>query len=882
VSLTKGMLDPRRPAGGAIIADLLADGVVLDVPDRLTDVTSWHGHVPFAFWCVAALRPRVLVELGTHKGDSYSAFCQAVHRLGLPTACYAVDTWRGDHQAGLYEGDEIFAELEAYHARNYGGFSRLVRSTFDEALAQFADGTIDLLHVDGLHTYEAVRHDFESWVPKLSRSAVVLFHDVNVREGDFGVWRLWDELRAGYPHFTLLHAHGLGVLVTGPEAPEPAKRLAACDAEEAGRVRALFARLGEAVALERERSAAREEAVRSAERVAELEARGAAARAELEERAGAVRAGLEARIGELGAELDAAKAELARHVAVTTRASSSWLVRRALRRARRGVARPEAPADVAPARPRSSLSRSFAGLPRRLAHAASVALDVLRWTVTFQLLAGLRRRRYARLIRRSGLFDAAFYLSQCGDDPAARKDPIAHFLLCGAARGLDPHPLFDTSAYLEQHPGARPPRKNPLVHFIRCRRESGRAGSADVAVSSGEVLLRERPYRAPAAAGSGRDVLVVDHRTPTPDQDSGSVRMLALLSLLRRLGHAVAFVSAGPERMPTYEEELRRRGIEVHVGFPDGLALLEAEGDRFGWAILSRPETCARFLGPVRAYAPQATVIYDTVDLHWVRLEREAELTGSAETRTRAERARALERVSAACVDVVLAVTEREREVLLAEVPAARVEVLPNVHATRASSRAWDARDGLMFIGGFEHAPNVDGVRWFVESVLPLVQARLPGTVLHVVGSRAPEEVRRLSSPTVHVAGYVRDPLEYFDGCRVFVAPLRFGAGMKGKIGQAMSHGLPVVTTSIGAEGMGLQDGEHVLVADAPETFADAVVRLHTDRLLWEKLSRRGASHVEEHFSPQAVGVRLEALLQGTAARAAGDARVAREEGSAA
>src|SRR4051794_10342677 len=142
--------------------------VVFDQPRRLSDVESWHEHIPFAFFAVAALEPHVLVELGTHKGDSYCAFCQAVEVAGLPTRCYAVDTWQGDEQTGFY-GPEVLSELRAYHDPLYGSsFSRLLQQTFDEASARFTDGSIDLLHVDGCHTYEAVVHDVETWLPKLS------------------------------------------------------------------------------------------------------------------------------------------------------------------------------------------------------------------------------------------------------------------------------------------------------------------------------------------------------------------------------------------------------------------------------------------------------------------------------------------------------------------------------------------------------------------------------------------------------------------------------------------------------------------------------------------------------------------------------------------
>src|SRR5262249_29827306 len=152
--------------------------------------STWIEHVPFAFWLVDVLRPRAIVELGTHNGVSYSAMCQAVKSLELTTSCFAVDTWKGDGHTGFYS-ENVYHNLATFHDQRYGAFSRLLRSSFDEALNQFEDGSIDLLHIDGMHTYEAVRHDYESWLPKLSTNAIVLFHDTNVLDSDFGVFQLW-------------------------------------------------------------------------------------------------------------------------------------------------------------------------------------------------------------------------------------------------------------------------------------------------------------------------------------------------------------------------------------------------------------------------------------------------------------------------------------------------------------------------------------------------------------------------------------------------------------------------------------------------------------------------------------------------------------------
>jgi glycosyltransferase involved in cell wall biosynthesis len=242
------------------------------LPRRYTRWSAWHEHIPFAMYAVGAFRPRVLVELGAHAGDSYCAFCQAVMEGGLETRCYAIDTWEGDPHTGFY-GAQVLEELKKYHDPLYGHFSTLVKATFDAAVELFRDGEIDLLHVDGYHTYEAVGHDFAVWLPKLSRKGIVLLHDTQERRSDFGTWRFWEELKERFPHFEFTHGHGLGVLIVGEEAPEAARRLAALSDDDAEVVREFFSGLGHRVSLLARQSALQEDLIEVKSRLAEHEAK---------------------------------------------------------------------------------------------------------------------------------------------------------------------------------------------------------------------------------------------------------------------------------------------------------------------------------------------------------------------------------------------------------------------------------------------------------------------------------------------------------------------------------------------------------------------------------------------------------------------------------
>ncbi|AYM65384.1 hypothetical protein At12D13_42320 [Agrobacterium fabrum] len=196
-------------------------------------VTAWLMHGPFAMWLVRNMRPRRIVELGTHYGFSYFSFCQAVASSNLIADCFAVDTWSGDEHAGYYD-DSVYSRVVEENEK-YAPFSTLLRKTFVQALDDIEDNSIDILHIDGRHFYDDVKEDFISWTRKLSDRAVVLFHDTEVRERDFGVWRFWAEIAPGRPSINLRHEHGLGVLFWGENVPDELRAFVSLIATEPSR-----------------------------------------------------------------------------------------------------------------------------------------------------------------------------------------------------------------------------------------------------------------------------------------------------------------------------------------------------------------------------------------------------------------------------------------------------------------------------------------------------------------------------------------------------------------------------------------------------------------------------------------------------------------------
>jgi len=203
--------------------EIILDEIKLNEP-KYIKISAWLYHIPLAYLIINVLKPKIFVELGTHTGASYNAFCYAVKKLNLQTKCFAVDTWEGDPHSLKYSID-IYNELLDFNEKNYSNFSKLLKMTFQEAVYKFENKSIDLLHIDGYHTYEAVKSDFNTWLPKLSDRGVVLLHDTTVKERDFGVYKLYDELQAKYDSYNIKHGYGLGIILVGSKVEEEFKYL---------------------------------------------------------------------------------------------------------------------------------------------------------------------------------------------------------------------------------------------------------------------------------------------------------------------------------------------------------------------------------------------------------------------------------------------------------------------------------------------------------------------------------------------------------------------------------------------------------------------------------------------------------------------------------
>ena len=360
-------------------------------------------------------------------------------------------------------------------------------------------------------------------------------------------------------------------------------------------------------------------------------------------------------------------------------------------------------------------------------------------------------------------------------------------------------------------------------------------------------------------------ILYMDSSTPAPDRDSGSIDACEYLYLLRKLEFEISFIPASNlDFVHPYTSELQRKGIEcIYYPYLKNVErFIKTQGKRYDIVILSRLTIASQYLEAVMNYMPHAKIIFNTVDLHFLREERASKVQPSPKRFMSAQDIKQRELAVIKTVDHTMVVSETEHAILSAILPDVRISVIPPPRKIYGLSQGYDNRRDIVFIGGYNHSPNVDAVKYFAKDVWPLISNRLPGARFLIAGSNMPADFSRFASESVILQGYIEDLGAFFSHCRLSVAPLRFGSGVKGKIITSLGYGVPCVATSIAAEGMGLVAGCHILQADSPKDFADAVVEAYTNPQLWNDLSLNGLAAVKEKYSLDVVEERLAAMLR--------------------
>ncbi len=329
------------------------------------------------------------------------------------------------------------------------------------------------------------------------------------------------------------------------------------------------------------------------------------------------------------------------------------------------------------------------------------------------------------------------------------------------------------------------------------------------------------------------------------------MRLTNLMQCCRDLGYGVTFFADNRDYAGSYTRDLQKSGIEVlyHPWLDSLHDFFRDRGGEFDYVFISRHYIAINYISLLKRYCPDAQFIFDTVDLHYLREQRLAELEQSLPLKRVAQQTRRAELSVIKAADATLVVSTVEKAVLADDAPGEKVHVLSNIHEVPGRDKDFADRKDIYFVGGYQHPPNVDAACWFVNDIWPLIHQQLPEVHFHLIGSKAPERIRSLSGDGVIFHGFVESLEPFLSDCRLAVAPLRYGAGVKGKVNMSMAHGQPVVATPAAVEGMFAEHERELLVAEDAESFAAEVVRLYQDEDLWNRLSDASVQNVEEHFS---------------------------------
>lgn len=484
------------------------------------------------------------------------------------------------------------------------------------------------------------------------------------------------------------------------------------------------------------------------------------------------------------------------------------------------------------------------------------------------------------------LFDPNMYLAENPDVASSGRNPLTHYLLFGWREGRNPHPLFNTRYYLAMHSDVSQYNMNPLVHYAQFGAAEGRRTSeyfdpdfyvaAYPDIASGkqgplvhyiehgqrEGRMAVRPFTPlptiELATNQKPIVVMIDALFPRPDKDSGSLDQISFVKIFTSLGFEVHFIAvmefgeANYGDNTSYISLLRDMGVRcIRSG---DFAYIEEYmfiySDRISLFFNSRVDFGGTYIDVARKLCPSAQVIFNTVDLHFVRQQREAILKADDELLRAAKEMKEREIAYARSADAVVVVSESELEILQAEAPDANPIIIPLIRDFEELLVPGPSdRSGIAFIGGFLHQPNLDAVLNFLDTTWQEIRERRPDITFYVVGSNMPEEMQTRTDPGVEFVGYVADIADTLSRVKITIAPLRYGAGAKGKLVSSLGHGVPSVVSTIAAEGMGLENGKHVIVADIGSNFASSVIELYDDDKLWQTLSQNGLDLIRRNYS---------------------------------
>lgn len=358
-------------------------------------------------------------------------------------------------------------------------------------------------------------------------------------------------------------------------------------------------------------------------------------------------------------------------------------------------------------------------------------------------------------------------------------------------------------------------------------------------------------------------MLVIFSYKLSPDRDAGSLRMYNLLQLFKALAWHVTFAVSDLQTSPAQRHFLQTIDVDlIEKPTVDSIEMhLQQHGQTYDLVMMSALSVALKYLSCIRKYAPAAKLVFDTTDLQHIREYRRARVTGEGGWMQMALRSKKWELAAVNAADCTLVVSPTEKAILEKACPGAKVHILSVIQPVYSSARPFTEREDMVFIGSFPHHPNADAMQYFVDKIYPLLKVQINGGKIFIIGPEPPDWLQAQAADDLNVMGYVPDIKPYFDRCKLSFAPLRYGAGVNGKVLISMSYGVPVVASPVAAEGIPVVDGRDILVADNPVVFAQAVANLYHNEKLWNQLSENGLRVINQHYSIEAGRAHLVNIL---------------------